>query len=71
MTLDQRTRSAFEFTHGGDEVGECREAGLALDPAFAISRVHAASTAMSDDPTYLAQLEPIFEGMRNAGVPEG
>ena len=27
-------------------------------------------TAMSDDPTYLAQLEPIFEGMRKAGVPE-
>ena len=24
----------------------------------------------SDDPTYLAQLEPIFEGMRKAGVPE-
>jgi adenylate cyclase len=27
-------------------------------------------TAISDDPTYLAQLEPIFDGLRNAGVPE-
>jgi hypothetical protein len=27
-------------------------------------------TTRSDDPTYLAQLEPILEGMRKAGVPE-
>ena len=27
-------------------------------------------TATSDDPTYLAQLEPILEGLRKAGVPE-
>ena len=54
-----------------DEARSAAKAGLALDPAFAISRARAASTAMSDDPTYLAQLEPIFEGMRNAGVPEG
>jgi hypothetical protein len=25
---------------------------------------------MSDNPTYLSQLEPIVEGMRKAGVPE-
>jgi hypothetical protein len=25
---------------------------------------------VSDDPTYLAQLEPIEEGVRKAGVPE-
>jgi hypothetical protein len=25
---------------------------------------------MSDNPVYLASLEPIFEGMRKAGVPE-
>ena len=24
---------------------------------------------MSDDPTYLAQLEPLLEGLRKAGVP--
>ena len=54
-----------------DEARSAAKAGLALDPAFAISRARAAPTVMSDDPTYLAQLEPIFEGMRNAGVPEG
>jgi TolB-like protein/class 3 adenylate cyclase len=53
-----------------DEARSAAKAGLALDPAFAISRARAASTAISDDPTYLAQLEPIFEGMRKAGVPE-
>jgi TolB-like protein/Tfp pilus assembly protein PilF len=46
------------------------KAGLALNPAYSISRAHALATAVSDDPTYLAQLKPIFEGMRKAGVPE-
>ena len=46
------------------------QAGLALDPTFAISRARAAYTARSDDPTYLAQLQLILEGMREAGVPE-
>ena len=45
--------------------------GLALNPAFPVSRAQAAWTAMSDDPTFLAQLEPVLEGMRKAGVPEG
>ena len=43
----------------------------ALNLAFPVSRAHAAWTAMSDDPTFLAQLEPILDGMRKAGVPEG
>ena len=46
------------------------KAGLALSPAFSISRARADWTAISDDPTYLAQLEPIFDGLRKAGVPE-
>jgi tetratricopeptide (TPR) repeat protein len=53
-----------------DEAHSAVKAGLALNPTFAISRSRAAWTAMSDDPTYLAQLEPIFEGLRKAGVPE-
>ena len=53
-----------------DEARSAAKAGLALDPAFAVSRVHAAWTAISDNPTYLAQLERILEGMRIAGVPE-
>ena len=46
------------------------KAGLALDPAFTVSRARAAWTARSDDPTYLAQLEPILDGLRKAGLPE-
>ena len=53
-----------------DEARSAVKAGLALDPNFAISRARTAWSARSDDPTYLAQLEPIFEGMRKAGVPE-
>ena len=53
-----------------DEARSAVKAGLALNPSFSISRARAAWTARSDDPTYLAQLEPIFEGLRKAGVPE-
>ncbi len=52
-----------------DEARTAVKAGLALNPAYTISRARAARTARSDDPTYLAQLEPIFEGLRKAGVP--
>jgi tetratricopeptide (TPR) repeat protein len=54
-----------------DEARSAVKAGLALDPTFAISRARAGWTAMSDDPTYLAGLEPIVEGLRKAGLPEG
>jgi len=53
-----------------EEAHSAVKAGLALDPAFTVSRLNAAWKTMSDDPTYLAQLEPIFEGMRKAGVPD-
>jgi TolB-like protein len=53
-----------------DEAGSAIKAGLALIPTFAITRFRATWTAMSDDPTYLSQFEPILEGMRKAGVPE-
>jgi hypothetical protein len=53
-----------------DEAHSAVKAGLALNPTFAISRVRVARTARSDDPTYLAQLEPILEGLRKAGLPE-
>jgi tetratricopeptide (TPR) repeat protein len=53
-----------------DEARSAVKAGLALNPAFAIARARALSTAMSDNPAYLAGLEPVFEGLRKAGVPE-
>ena len=53
-----------------DEAQSAVKAGLALNPAFTISRTRAAWTAMSDNPTYLAQLEFIFEGLRKAGILE-
>jgi TolB-like protein len=53
-----------------DEAHSAVKAGLALNPIYAISRARAFWIARSDDPTYLAQLEPILEGLRKAGVPE-
>ena len=44
--------------------------GLALTPTFTLSRARALWTAWSDDPTYLAQIEPALEGLRKAGLPE-
>ena len=53
-----------------DEAHSAVEIGLALNPTYAISRVRAAWTTRSDDPTYLSQLKPILDGLRKAGVPE-
>jgi hypothetical protein len=53
-----------------DEARSAAKAGLALNPTFTISRARAARTAWSDDPTCLAQIERVLEGMRQAGVPE-
>jgi len=53
-----------------DEARSAVKAGLALNPTFSIFRARANWTAMSDDPTYLAGLEPVLEGLRKAGVPE-
>jgi tetratricopeptide (TPR) repeat protein len=54
-----------------DEARSAVKAGLALNPSFAISRARAGWTAMSDDPIYLAQIEPVYESLRKAGLPEG
>jgi tetratricopeptide (TPR) repeat protein len=53
-----------------DEAHSAVKTGLALDPAFAVSRLRAHLAARSDNPTFLARVEPIFDGMRKAGVPE-
>ena len=53
-----------------DEARSAVKAGLSLGPTFAVSRARAAWTAVSDDPTYLAGLEPMLQGLRKAGVPE-
>jgi tetratricopeptide (TPR) repeat protein len=57
-----------------DRIEEAQSAvkpGLAVNPSFTLSRARALSTAMSDDPTYLSQLERTLDGTRKAGVPEG
>ena len=53
-----------------DEARSAVKSGLALNPTYAISRDRAVWTAVSDNPRYLAQLAPFFEGLRKAGAPE-
>jgi tetratricopeptide (TPR) repeat protein len=52
-----------------EEARAAVDAGLALNPNFTIARYRVG--APSDDPTFLAQRERTYEGMRKAGVPEG
>jgi TolB-like protein/class 3 adenylate cyclase/Flp pilus assembly protein TadD len=53
-----------------DEAHSSVTAGIAINPSFTVTRARVDWTALSDDPTYLAQLEPILDGLRKAGVPE-
>jgi TolB-like protein/class 3 adenylate cyclase len=46
------------------------EVGIAINPAFTVSRARTNWTALSDNPTYLAQLEPVLDGLRKAGLQE-
>jgi TolB-like protein/Tfp pilus assembly protein PilF len=68
------------FTHFGlaaalallgarDEARAAAKAGLALMPSFTIRRFR--EGALTDNPTYLANRERIYQGLRVAGVPEG
>jgi TolB-like protein/class 3 adenylate cyclase len=51
-----------------DEARTATQAGLALDPTFTIRRFRAG--AATNDPTYLAGREHMYQGMRKGGVPE-
>jgi TolB-like protein/class 3 adenylate cyclase len=53
-----------------DEAHSSVKAGIAINPSFTVSRARVDWTALSDDPAYLAQLEPVFDGLCKAGVPE-
>jgi hypothetical protein len=53
-----------------DEARAAVKAGLALNPIYTVSRVRASWTAMSEDPTYLVQVERTLRALREAGVPE-
>jgi TolB-like protein/Flp pilus assembly protein TadD len=52
-----------------DEARAAVQAALALDPSLTVRRYRAG--IISDNPTFLAQLERGIDGIRKAGVPEG
>ena len=53
-----------------DEARSAMKAGLAIMPNFTISRARAAWTARSDNPIFLARLEPLLESLGTIGVPD-
>jgi hypothetical protein len=53
-----------------NEARSATQAGLAVDPAYSISRA-LQDTSASDNATFRAQRVRLFDGMRQAGVPEG
>jgi tetratricopeptide (TPR) repeat protein len=61
--------SALALLGQFDEAQSAVRAGLALDPTLTIRRFRAG--AASDNPTYLAGRERMYDGMRKAGAPEG
>jgi TolB-like protein/class 3 adenylate cyclase/Flp pilus assembly protein TadD len=53
-----------------DEARACVKSGLALNPGMSVARARALWTSFSDHPAYLTTLEPVFEVLRMAGLPE-
>jgi len=61
---------AIALAHQG-KLGEAKNelaAGLALDRGFSMRRYR--DSVYSDNPTYLAQRERLYDGLRKAGLPE-
>jgi tetratricopeptide (TPR) repeat protein len=52
------------------EARDCVKSGLALNPAMTVARAQGLWTGFSDDPIYRVSLQPVFESLRKAGLPE-
>jgi TolB-like protein/class 3 adenylate cyclase len=53
-----------------DEARVSVKSGLAFNPVMTVSRCRTLWTPFSDDPAYLAALEPVFEVLGTIGLPE-
>ncbi|UPK17344.1 adenylate/guanylate cyclase domain-containing protein [Bradyrhizobium sp. 131] len=61
--------AAFALSGRAADAREERNAGLELDPHFTVARFR--NERRSENPSFLAQRERIYEGLSLAGVPEG
>jgi tetratricopeptide (TPR) repeat protein len=61
--------AALALSGSLDEARVAAKAGLALLPSFTIRRFR--DGAQSDNPTFLAKRERVYDGMRMAGIPKG
>ncbi len=53
-----------------DEARSATRSGLMIDPNFTVRRFKVTTGSVSDNPTYLAHMERVYDGMRKARVPE-
>jgi TolB-like protein len=60
--------SALQLVNRHEEARAAAKAGLLLDPNFTVARFRA--SAATDNPTYLARRERVYDGMVRAGLPE-
>ncbi len=59
---------ALALVNRHDDARRSAQAGLMLDLSFTVSRYRA--NAASDNPIYLARRERMYDGLRQAGIPE-
>jgi len=62
--------SALAYLGRLDDARSAVKSGLALNPIYTISRDRAVWIGVSDNPTFLAGLELLFDGLRKAGAPD-
>ena len=60
--------SALQLVNRHEDAQAAAKAGLLLDPSFTVARFRA--SAATDNPTYLARRERVYDGMLRAGLPE-
>jgi hypothetical protein len=60
--------SALQLVNRHEDARTAAKAGLLLDPSFTVARFRA--SAATDNPTYLARRERVYDGMLRAGLPE-
>jgi TolB-like protein len=60
--------SALQLVNRHEDARTAAKAGLLLDPSFTVARFRA--SAATDNPTYLARRERVYDGMLRAGLPK-
>ncbi len=66
-----RLAAAFAWTGRDADARTAVAELLKLKPGYTVQQSLSNIKRLSDNPTYLRELQPILEGQRRAGLPEG